>query len=113
MFVTHFIQLVNYLKLDPKVSLIQLQTEVSSISKELRFHYRATSRTVEIEDYGMKLAEKCGLPKELMKLAWDSLKSIKKAQGDDLESSGVKRTLQRRKTIFKVTRRNNNNILIF
>jgi len=103
MFVTHFSQLVNYLKLDPKVSLIQLQTEVSSISRDLRFLYRATTGKVEIEDYGMKLAEKCSLPIELMKSAWKSLEAIKRAQGDDgLESLGVKRTLQRRKNIFKV-----------
>ena len=102
MFVTHFSQLVNYLKLDPKVSLIQLQTEVSSISRDLRFLYRATSGKVEIEDYGMMLAEKCSLPIELMKSAWKSLEAIKRAQGDGLESLGVKRTLQRRKNIFKV-----------
>lgn len=104
MFVTHFNQLVNYLKLDPKVSLIQLQTEVSSISKDVRFLYRATSGIVDIEDYGMKLAEKCALPKELMKSAWKSLAAIKRSQGEGLESSGVKRTLQRRKTIFKVSK---------
>lgn len=103
MFVTHFSQLVNYLKLDPKVSLIQLQTEVSSINGDLKFLYRAASGKVEIEDYGIKLAEKCSLPMELMKSAWKSLKAIKRAQGvDSLESQGLKRTLQRRKNIFKV-----------
>ena len=103
MFVTHFGQLVNYLRIDPKVSLIQLQTEVSSISRDLRFLYRATSGVVGIEDYGMKLAEKCGLPKELMNSAWDVLEVIKRSQGDGIESSGIRTTLQRRKQILKVS----------
>lgn len=103
MFVTHFGQIVNYLKHHPKVSLIQLKAEVSSISQDLKFLYRATSGAVEIEDYGMKLAVKCGLPKELMEPAWTSLKMIKRSQGSGVaECSGILSTLQKRKLIFQV-----------
>ena len=102
MFVTHFSQLTRYLKLHPKVSMIQLQSEISSISRDLRFLYRATSGIVDIEDYGMKLAERSGLPSELMRFAWDSLSVIKRAQGDTLETSGIRSTLQRRKMIVQV-----------
>lgn len=102
MFVTHFSQLIKYLKLHPKVSTIQLQSEISPISRDLRFFYRATSGIVEIEDYGMKLAERSGLPSELMGQAWDALNVIKRSQGDTLESSGIRATLHRRKQILQV-----------
>lgn len=102
MFVTHFSQLTRYLKLHPKVSMIQLQSEISSINQDLRFLYRATAGVVEIEDYGMKLAERAGLPRELMGFAWDALSAIKRSQGDTLETSGIRSTLQRRKLILQV-----------
>lgn len=102
MFVTHFNQLTKYLKLHPKVSMIQLQSEISSINRDLRFLYRATSGTVEIEDYGMRLAERSGLPRELMEFAWNALEVIKRTQGDTAESSGIRSTLQRRKLILQV-----------
>lgn len=103
MFVTHFIQLVNYLKFQPKVSLIQLQAEISSISRDLRFLYRATSGVVDVEDYGMKLAESVGLPSELIISAQKTLEEIKRTSGNALESTGIRSTLQRRKLIFKVS----------
>jgi len=103
MFVTHFSQLTRYLKLHPKVSMIQLQSEISSISRDLRFLYRATSGIVEIEDYGIRLAERSGLPGELMGFAWDALRVIKRTQGDTPESSGIRSTLQRRKLILQVS----------
>ena len=103
MFVTHFSQLMRYLKLQAKVSMIQLQSEISSISRDLRFLYRATSGTVAIEDYGMRLAEKSGLPSELMRLSWDALRVIKRNQGDTPELSGIRSTLQRRKLILQVS----------
>lgn len=102
MFVTHFNQLVSYLKLHPKVSLLHLKSEISSINQELRFLYLATSGVVDIEDYGMKLAERSGLPLELMKLAKDALEIIKKTQGEGIESAGLRTSLQRRKMILKV-----------
>lgn len=103
MFVTHFNQLVRYLKLHPKVSLIQLKAEMSSINQELRFLYRATSGIVDIEDYGMKLADRIGLPRDLMNSAREALEIIKRSQGEGIESSGIRTSLQRRKLIFKVT----------
>lgn len=103
MFVTHFSQVVNYLKHHPKVSLIQLKAEISAISQDLRFLYRATSGTVEIEDYGMKLAHKCNLPDELLESAWSCLQTIKRNQGQGaLEYSGIQNSLQKRKLIFQV-----------
>lgn len=83
--------------------MIHLQSEISPISRDLRFLYRATSGSVEIEDYGMRLAERSGLPRELMGFAWDALEVIKRTQGDDTpESSGIRSTLQRRKLILHV-----------
>ena len=102
MFVTHFSQLVSYLKLHPKVSLIQLKAEMSSISQELRFLYKATSGVVDIEDYGMKLAIRVGLPTNLMESAFVGLEVMKRSQGDGIESSGLRKSLNRRKLILKV-----------
>lgn len=102
MFVTHFSSLVRYLKMHPKVTLIQLQSEISGISKSMRFLYQARSGVVEIEDYGMRLAEMSKLPQELLDTSWRVLGDIKRTNGQGIESSGLRTNLNRRKLILQV-----------
>ena len=102
MFVTHFPQLVEYLKCHPKVSLIQLQTQLSEISNELRFAYRATNGAVSIPNYGIKMAECMGLDPSLLAFARRSVQLLESADGLGLEHAGIRNSLKKRKMVLQV-----------
>jgi DNA mismatch repair ATPase MutS len=105
MFVTHFAQLVEYLKCHPKVSLIQLQTQLSEISNELRFVYRATNGTVSVTNYGIRMADSIGLDPSLLAFARRSLQLLESSEGMGLEHAGVRNSLQRRKSVLQIAER--------
>ncbi len=102
MFVTHFPQLVEYLKCHHNVSLIQLQTQLSDINNELRFAYRATNGVVSIANYGLKMAECVGLDSTLLAFSRRSIQLLESSEGLGLEHAGVRNSVQKRKMVLQI-----------
>lgn len=100
--------------MNPKVSLIHLEAEISEIKNDMRFFYRAKCGVVEIENYGIKLAHNY-LPLELITISDEILKRIKTIQGADksLEVKGMRKTIERRRKIIQVLKIYNYSSLSF
>lgn len=98
---THFPQLVEYLKYNQKVSLIQLESQLSEINNELRFNYRATSGAVSIVNYGIKMAESFGLGPSVLASARRTIQLLEAAEGQAVEHSGIRNSLKKRKVIIQ------------
>lgn len=93
---------MEFLKWHPKVSLIQLQSQISEINQDIRFSYRATAGTVSIPNYGIKIAEKMGLDREILNAAKRALQLLESAEGLGPEHQGVRNSLEKRKIILNV-----------
>lgn len=95
--VTHFSQLVNYLRSMPNVAIMSLAVEEHS--EKLSYSYRISPGSCAIQDYGLKLAKQTGLKERVLEVAYRASVVIKRAQGSDSRLVSVRKVLEKRKLV--------------
>lgn len=92
--VTHFDRVIHYLNMFNAVVLVHLDD-----------HHRVIPGPIHSDHYGMRMAERVGLPEALMEAARKALEKLAAQRGEDEDGRVVSRLVAKRKLIYVTAQR--------